>query len=125
MNVPKEGRMLQQSLIAVVHNLVLESPKSAKALAKEIGKPYATLLREINPNDTGAKLGAETLLELMQCSGNIEPLRYLAENMGYRVVPANGAPQPVVEREYDFQPEFTLPQPEEVDGNYCYDPFWG
>ena len=49
-------------LSTLIHNLVLDNPVPAKDLAKAIGKPYSTLLREVNPYDTGAKLGAETLL---------------------------------------------------------------
>ena len=52
-------------LSTLIHNLVLDNPVPAKDLAKAIGKPYSTLLREVNPYDTGAKLGAETLLQIM------------------------------------------------------------
>lgn len=48
---------MRSDLIKILHNLVLDNPTPAKVLAKEIGKPYSTLLREINPYDTGAKLG--------------------------------------------------------------------
>lgn len=72
-------------LTRIVHNIVLDNPVPAKALAKEIGKPYSTLLREINPYDTGAKLGVETLLQIMKCTGNIRPLEYMAEQMGCRL----------------------------------------
>ena len=44
-------------LSTLIHNLVLDNPVPAKDLAKAIGKPYSTLLREVNPYDTGAKLG--------------------------------------------------------------------
>ncbi|ABB37818.1 hypothetical protein Dde_1017 [Oleidesulfovibrio alaskensis G20] len=70
-------------LTKIVHGVVLGSPKPAKALAQEVGKPYSTLLREINPYDGGAKLGADTLLEIMRQTNNIEPLRYMAEQLGY------------------------------------------
>ena len=72
-------------LTQIVHTMVLDSPVPAKALAKEIGKPYSTLLREVNPYDTGAKLGVETLLQLMKTTGNPEPLEYMASQMGYRL----------------------------------------
>lgn len=72
-------------LTRIVHNIVLDNPVPAKALAKEIGKPYSTLLREINPYDTGAKLGVETLLQIMKCTGNVKPLEYMAEQMGFRL----------------------------------------
>ncbi len=72
-------------LTKIVHALVLDNPIPAKALAKEIGKPYSTLLREINPYDTGAKLGVETLLQLMKTTGNSRPLEYMASELGYRI----------------------------------------
>ena len=53
---------MSNDLITTVHDLVLESPIGAKAIAQAVGKPYSTLLREVNPYDTGAKLGAETLM---------------------------------------------------------------
>ena len=76
---------MRSELTKIVHSMILESHIPAKVLAKEIGKPYSTLLREINPYDSGAKLGVETLLQLMQITGNIEPLEYMAEALGYRV----------------------------------------
>lgn len=72
-------------LTKIVHNLVLDNPLPAKALAKEIGKPYSTLLREINPYDTGAKLGVETLLMIMRCTGDLKPLEYMAQQLGCRL----------------------------------------
>lgn len=54
------------------------------------GKPYSTLLREVNPYDTGAKLGAETLMHIMKTTGNVTPLEKMALEMGYRLEPAEG-----------------------------------
>ena len=34
----------------------------AKSVAEAVGKPYSTLMREINPYDKGAKLGVETFM---------------------------------------------------------------
>lgn len=78
---------MQSDLIKVVHTVVLENEMPAKALADEIGKPYSTLLREINPYDKGAKLGAETLLDIMQQTKDVSPLMYMAEVLGYEMVP--------------------------------------
>ena len=77
---------MRSELTKIVHELVLNSPIPAKALAKEIGKPYSTLLREVNPYDAGAKLGVETLMEIMKKTGNVEPLEYIAQEMGYTIV---------------------------------------
>jgi hypothetical protein len=75
------------SLTQLIHDMVLEGMKPAKVVAEEIGKPYTTLLREINPYDSGAKVGADLLLPLMHATGSMEPLEYLANNLGYVLVP--------------------------------------
>jgi hypothetical protein len=77
-----------QKITRIVQESVLDGPLPAKVIAKEIGKPYSTMLREINPYDTYGKLGVETCLHIMQVTGNIEPLRYMAEQLGYELVPA-------------------------------------
>jgi len=70
-------------LSTLIHNLVLDNPVPAKDLAKAIGKPYSTLLREVNPYDAGAKLGAETLLQIMTQTGDVKPQdRKLATRRG-------------------------------------------
>lgn len=79
---------MSNDLITTVHDLVLESPIGAKAIAQAVGKPYSTLLREVNPYDTGAKLGAETLMHIMKTTGNVTPLEKMALEMGYRLEPA-------------------------------------
>ena len=80
---------MANDLISSVHDLVLESPLGAKAIAQAVGKPYSTLLREVNPYDTGAKLGAETLLHIMKTTGNVSPLEKMAVEMGFRLEPLN------------------------------------
>lgn len=72
------------------HELVLDNPVPAKDLAKSIGKPYSTLLREVNPYDTGAKLGAETLLQIMTQTGDLKPLEFMASSLGYELAPRKG-----------------------------------
>ena len=37
-----------------------------------------------------AKLGVEMLVKIMHCSGNIEPLRFIANNLGYELVKIEG-----------------------------------
>lgn len=77
-------------LSTLIHNLVLDNPVPAKDLAKAIGKPYSTLLREVNPYDAGAKLGAETLLQIMMQTGDTKPLEYMAGKLGYALVSNKG-----------------------------------
>lgn len=72
----------------LVHTAVLESAVPAKELARKVGKPYSTLLREINPYDQGAKLGVETFVQLMKFTGDIAPVHYIARELGLELVPA-------------------------------------
>ena len=83
-------------LSSLIHNLVLDNPVPAKDLAKAIGKPYSTLLREVNPYDAGAKLGAETLLQIMMQTGDAKPLEYMAGKLGYTLVASKGEVPQVV-----------------------------
>ena len=85
-----QEKTMSNDLITTVHDLVLESPIGAKAIAQAVGKPYSTLLREVNPYDTGAKLGAETLMHIMKTTGNVTPLEKMALEMVYRLEPAEG-----------------------------------
>lgn len=81
--------MSRLSLTQICQNLVLESTTmSAHEIAKVVKKPYSTLMREVNPYDAGAKLGAETLLEIMCATGNIAPLEHMAKELGLKVIPA-------------------------------------
>jgi len=77
---------MSRSIHDVVREMVERSAKPVKALAKEVGKPYPTLMRELNAEDQGAKLGVELLLPLMQACESVMPLRFLASRMGQRVV---------------------------------------
>lgn len=77
-----------QSLAEVVQDAVFKSSFTAQELAKSINKPYPTLMRELNPYDLSAKLGAETLLAMMEQMKDITPLEYMAARLGYKVVPA-------------------------------------
>lgn len=72
-------------LTELAHDLVFSTDISARDLAKRIGKPYSTMMRELNPHDTGAKLGAETLLQIMLEAGKVAPLEYMAAKLGYKL----------------------------------------
>lgn len=77
---------MTKTLYDVIREMVLTAPRPAKALAEELGKPYSTFMREINAGDSGAKLGVETLIPLMQACDSVMPLRYLASRLKCRVV---------------------------------------
>ena len=70
-------------LMRIFHSSVLDGPVPAKALASEIGKPYSTLLRELNPYDTGAKLGVETMIAILKHTRDMTALEYIANHLGY------------------------------------------
>jgi predicted transcriptional regulator len=75
--------MFDKNVTKVVQDCILDSGIQAKVVAEKINKPYSTLMREINPFDASAKLGAETLLEIMKVTHDIRPLQYMASEMGY------------------------------------------
>ena len=93
---------MSANLISAVHDLVLESGLGAKNIAAAVGKPYSTLLREVNPFDDGAKLGAETLVDIMRVTGNIQPLEHIAEQFA---MSSSGPTKPL--------PVQCLPKPKE------------
>lgn len=74
-------------LARIIQSTILESSIPAKVIAKQIGKPYSTLLREVNPYDEGAKLGIETLLQVLKVTGDNAALEYLANEMGLELAP--------------------------------------
>jgi len=78
----REGDMFERNVTKVVQDCILDSGIQAKVVAQKINKPYSTLMREINPFDVSAKLGAETLLEIMKVTHDIRPLQYMATEMG-------------------------------------------
>ena len=78
---------MSERLLSVLQDVVFMSGRTAMEIAKGIRKPYSTLMRECNPYDRGAKLGVATLFEIMEFTKNVEPLRYMADRMGYRLIP--------------------------------------
>lgn len=76
-----------KSVTRVVQEMVMNNGEPLKSLASKIGKPYPTLLRELNPYDKGAKLGVETMLDLMQATQDYRPLQYMADTLGLAVTP--------------------------------------
>lgn len=83
--------MILKSVTRVVQDVVLEGGIPAKVIAEKIGKPYSTLLRELNPFDEHAKLGVETLLQIMRVTRNAKPLEFMAAELGFRLVSQEGA----------------------------------
>ncbi|WP_319471046.1 phage regulatory CII family protein [uncultured Pseudodesulfovibrio sp.] len=77
--------MFDKNVTKVVQDCILDSGIQAKVVAEKINKPYSTLMREINPFDASAKLGAETLLEIMKVTHDVRPLKFMANEMGYSI----------------------------------------
>lgn len=81
--------MFEKNVTKVVQDCILDSGIQAKVVAEKIKKPYSTLMREINPFDVSAKLGAETLLEIMKVTHDIRPLKFMASEMGFSLNKGN------------------------------------
>lgn len=81
---------MRQSVTSIAQGMVLTA-KQSKHIAESIGKPYPTMMRELNPYDHSAKLGAETLLEIMKVTNNVEALQYMAHELGYSLSPDTNA----------------------------------
>ncbi len=77
---------MQDSVTRVTQALVLKA-KQSKQVAESIGKPYPTMMRELNPYDQSAKLGADTLLDIMRVTKDISALEYMAAELGYMISP--------------------------------------
>lgn len=79
--------MYPKDVTKVVQDTVLAGEMQAKEIAERLNKPYSTLLRELNPFDMRAKLGVETLMEVMRITRDPRPLAFMAKQLGYRLVP--------------------------------------
>ncbi|MGE4193780.1 MAG: phage regulatory CII family protein [Pseudodesulfovibrio sp.] len=79
--------MFEKNLTKKVQDVVLEGHIPAKDVSRAIKKPYSTLLRELNPFDAHAKLGAETMFEIVKATHNVSVLEFMAREMGYTLMP--------------------------------------
>lgn len=80
---------MRKNVTSITQNAVLGARRS-KWVAQQIGKPYPTMMRELNPHDHSAKLGADTLLEIMRVTRDVAALEYMASEMGYQLTPRQG-----------------------------------
>ncbi|NDV26103.1 phage regulatory CII family protein [Desulfovibrio sp. JC010] len=72
---------MSEKVERAIQELVINGPVSLEKLAEKLGKSPKTLAREVDPEDKKAKLGAETLVEIMRITGGVEPLRLMAEEL--------------------------------------------
>ncbi|MEZ7197448.1 phage regulatory CII family protein [Pseudodesulfovibrio karagichevae] len=82
--------MFEKNLTKKMQDIVLEGHIPAKEVSRVIKKPYSTLLRELNPFDAHAKLGAETMFEIVKATHNISVLEFMARELGYTLSPVDG-----------------------------------
>lgn len=82
--------MFEKNLTKKMQDVVLEGRIPAKEVSRSIKKPYSTLLRELNPFDSHAKLGAETMFEICRVTHNVAILEFMAHEMGYTLMPVEG-----------------------------------
>ena len=78
--------MTTDELSLLIQYVVRKDPARIPHLARCAGKRYSTLLREADPQSKRAKMGIETLLAVMEASGDVSPLAYMAQKMGLRLV---------------------------------------
>ncbi|WP_321400881.1 phage regulatory CII family protein [Maridesulfovibrio sp.] len=76
---------MSEKIEKAIQELVLNGPVSLEELAEMLGKSPKTLVREVNPEDKKAKLGAETLVEIMRITGGVEPLKLMAEELDFTI----------------------------------------
>ena len=96
----------QQEMLELWHSVFVQDVakeslvEAVKNMQKfyHLGKKYPTLLRELNPTDNGAKLGATELFLLMHYFDDVRPLEDLADRLGYKLVRAEDASTDSVER---------------------------
>ena len=78
---------MHEQLIKEIQKMVRDGEVPAKSVAEAVGKPYSTLMREINPYDKGAKLGVETFMAIIETTGDPTPLKLMAYELGCRGFP--------------------------------------
>ena len=74
-----------ERLANILHDMISEG-RAGREVAAKLGKRYSTLMRELNPYDQSAKVGAQTMLEIMLATGDIRPLEYMAKRLGVKLV---------------------------------------
>jgi len=82
--------MFEKDLTKKMQDVVLDGRIPAKEVSRSIKKPYSTLLRELNPFDSHAKLGAETMFEICKVTHNVAILEFMARELGYTLMPVEG-----------------------------------
>ena len=66
----------------LIHKVITHDHDTVQKLARRLGKRCSTLLREADPHDARAKMGADTLFAFMEVSHDVRPLAYMAGKLG-------------------------------------------
>lgn len=108
---------MAENLLSTLHDAVIRPPsgKPAKLIASSLGKRYETLLNELNPSETSHKLGAELVEPLMEQTGSMEPLLYLARRFSHACIPL---PRASSDRESHREALLAVKQFGELMGRY-------
>lgn len=67
------------TLLETIHDMIIEH--NPKAIAEELSKPYTTFMREINPNDQGAKFGVTELVSVTRITNDFTALDYIEHQL--------------------------------------------
>ena len=73
-------------LAPIVQEMFYDIPLQPHEIAKLVQKPYSTLMREMNPFDSSAKLGLLTYFDITYQTGCMHVLEYMAKQLGYKLV---------------------------------------
>lgn len=68
------------TLLETIHDMVIEH--NPKAIAEKLDKPYSTFMREINPNDQGAKFGVTELMLVTRITSDFTALDKIERQLG-------------------------------------------
>ena len=77
--------------LTLIHAAVCGEHGKGKELARMLGMPYSTLMRQANPADRGAKLGLDLFCRIMRATGDYRPLECLAGLCGFALIPKTPA----------------------------------
>ena len=78
---------MSERLLRICQESLFSGEYSTYDVANKMEKKYPTLMKEFNPYDLKAKLGAATLFSFMKVTKNIAPLQYMAHELGYALIP--------------------------------------
>ena len=84
-----------RAILEAAHGILKRSNKSAEEISElafgvdengNVRKSHWTLYKELNPNDSTAKLGVVDLFRLMEVTHDVGPLEVIADKLGYLLI---------------------------------------